>query len=336
MTFRPPLITRQEPVKRAPELQQSNLLETTLRSKDALPFRQQDWPNPRGPEFPSILRTWIDSYKLMLIGKDKFPNRQSDWPNPRGPEFSVALRTWTDSYKLGLIGKDALPTRQRDWPNPKAPGIDTRSDQQSTNLALSQVVVQAPFSSRDWPNPRAAQVPVIQQQDTNLALRQIVSPPFSLADWPNPRTPVGWMQWDGTQNILPLTTPTPTPTPTPDQAPVEGGGIPRRRRRYIFPDGTQVLATTNEAIGLIEQFARMRKPEPQENNRARPKFVRIPAAELESIVEWKQATDTADELIKPVLPSNIFFTPDQKQFAQAIARLKRKIDDEEAIFALMM
>jgi hypothetical protein len=166
----------------------------------------------------------------------------------------------------------------------------------------------------------------------------MVSPaPFSLADWPNPATPVGWMQWDGTQNILPLTPPTPTPTPTPAEAPVEGGGIPtRRRRRYIFPDGTQVLATPNEALGLLEQFARMRKPEQPEGRPRRPAFVRIPPAELESIVQWKQATDTAEELIKPVLSSNIVFTPDPKQFAQAIARLKRKIDDEEAIFALMM
>lgn len=229
MTFRPPLITRQEPVNRAPEFQQSNLLETTLRSKDALPFRQQDWPNPRGPEFPSILRTWTDSYKLMLIGKDKFPNRQSDWPNPLGPEFAVALRTWTDSYKLGLIGKDALPSRQRDWPNPRAPAVDTRSDQQGRNMSLSQVIVQ-PFAALDWPNPRGAQVPVIQQQDVNFALTQVVPAPFSLADWPNPVSGHGWAQWDGVQTPLPLTeVPTPKPTPTPTVT-VQGGGTSRLKR----------------------------------------------------------------------------------------------------------
>jgi hypothetical protein len=80
----------------------------------------------------------------------------------------------------------------------------------------------------------------------------------------------------------------------------------------------------------------MRNPEQPEGRPRRAAFVRIPPAELESIVQWKQATDTAEELIQPVLSSNIVFTPDQKQFAQAIARLKRKIDDEEAIFALMM
>lgn len=246
MTFRPPLITRQEPVKRAPEFQQSNLLETTLRSKDALPFRQRDWPNPRGPEFPVSLRTWTDSYKLQLIGKDRLPTRQSDWPNPRGPEFAIDLRTWTNSYKLGLIGKDALPTRQRDWPNPKLPGIDTRADQQSRNLALTQVVVQAPFSVREWPNPLPTQVPVIPQQDVNLALNQVVvvQPPFSLADWPNPSNPVGWVQWD-VQNILPLTEVTPTPTPTP--SPDVGGA---RGRRY--PIGNLDLETWRKKHKRLE------------------------------------------------------------------------------------
>jgi len=144
---------------------------------------------------------------------------------------------------------------------------------------------------------------------------------------------VAAMTFGAAGDLISITTPALDGGPT-TAAPA---GRPRRRRRYVFPDGTVVMATEQEALDLLGQYARLKarpltKPGVQDSRR--PRLVKVPRVEL-ARVEWKQAADTAYELIAPVLPPDIVFEPDKKQFAQAIARLKRKLDDEEAILALL-
>src|SRR5215471_4536332 len=127
---RPPIITRLPPKRSvASTFDPPNLLATTLNGKDALPFRQTDWPNPLKATYgqvrwPIDLRKWTASYPLMLIGQDKLPFRQLDWPNPHKATYGqvrwpIDLRKWTWSFPLGLIGKDAFPSgRLLDQPNP--------------------------------------------------------------------------------------------------------------------------------------------------------------------------------------------------------------------------
>jgi hypothetical protein len=58
-----------------------------LTAAPALPFltRNQDWPNPTGFARDPTLTNWGRGYNLNLIGQDQLPFRQQDWPNPRGP-----------------------------------------------------------------------------------------------------------------------------------------------------------------------------------------------------------------------------------------------------------
>lgn len=117
-----------------------------------------------------------------------------------------------------------------------------------------------------------------------------------------------------------------------DTSPAAGGPA-RRRRRYIFPDGTQVYATHDEALEILQRFARAADA-PKPKKAARRSSVRLPMQEIERI-QWKRADDTAGELLMPILPNRIFWKPDPTQLAEAVMRLRRKRDDEEAIIALL-
>jgi hypothetical protein len=125
-----------------------------------------------------------------------------------------------------LIGKDAFPTRQLDWSNPNALQGVQRTDQQGVNLALTGVV--------------------------------IVQPPFAMADWPNQSNHASSVQWEGTQNLLPLTAIEPAP-----EAPIVTSGGSGRRYPYGNLDletwrrGKRRLKTRIEAVQKqIEQKRR--------------------------------------------------------------------------------
>lgn len=85
-----------------------------LPMQQVLPPRQTDWPVPIGPQFPIVLRTWI-KYSLPT---EPLPKNTAyyDWPVPIGPQYPISLRTWIDSFKLGL--QSILPENQYSWPNP--------------------------------------------------------------------------------------------------------------------------------------------------------------------------------------------------------------------------
>lgn len=127
-------------------------------------------------------------------------------------------------------------------------------------------------------------------------------------------------------------------------SPPTGGGIVRSRRRYIFPDGTVVMATVHEARQLLAQFVSMREEQESlaktktASKTAAPKpaaVAKAPEAELQKIV-FKPLADTAGELLSPILPNRLVWMPDPGLLAEAVMRLKRKADDEEAIVALLI
>lgn len=144
MTFRAPLVIQQN--RLAPSRHDgalANLLETTLRSQDKLPFRQLDWQlPPRGAEFALANRThtW-NGLETTLVSKDALPFRQSDWQlPPRGAEFALANRShqW-NGLETTLLSKDALPFSQADWPLPNVAGRQSMS-WEPQNLQINAVV----------------------------------------------------------------------------------------------------------------------------------------------------------------------------------------------------
>lgn len=128
MTLRAPLVIQQNRAAPAQhEFARTNLLETTLLSKDALPFRQSDWQlPPRGYEFPVANRfhAW-NGLEHTLLSKDALPFRQQDWLVPKVAEFPIELRTFLNPVELQLIGKDQFfgapgQVQDYDWQNPQA------------------------------------------------------------------------------------------------------------------------------------------------------------------------------------------------------------------------
>ncbi len=117
----------------------------------ATPFRQEDWPNPRGPEFATALRTWTGRTPISV----SIPFSMLDWPNPpRGPARGITLLTWLNAAQVQLIGQDKLPFRQREWPVPKGymQSVEYRT---LANMApgLLQTLNIKPPGQSDWPVP---------------------------------------------------------------------------------------------------------------------------------------------------------------------------------------
>lgn len=96
--FRPPLVTRIWPKF---YLHDSSWIPNTVLNTlpKAVPSHQTDWPNPRGPTFPTDLRTFVNSVELQLIGKDLLFGAAGqvptyDWQNPRGKPSPNDYGTW--------------------------------------------------------------------------------------------------------------------------------------------------------------------------------------------------------------------------------------------------
>ncbi|MGH8742931.1 MAG: hypothetical protein ACREUY_01485, partial [Burkholderiales bacterium] len=120
-----------------------------------------------------------------------------------------------------------------------------------------------------------------------------------------------------------------------------GAGLPSRgrKRRFIFPDGTQIIGTMQDAQDILEQFARLRpaQPEdqPQQKTAKRRESVRVPRIDIEA-VQWNPVADTqTGEYLMPALPPMMLWKPDPAQLAQAVM-LRQQADDEEALTALRM
>lgn len=206
--FRSPLFStpRQDPRRQSvPENgPASNLLLTTLRSKDAF-FSgagcgpEYDYPTPPERRYPLQLRTWLQPLNPNLVSKDKFftvagLGPDYDYPNPTPQRHELYHKTWTNAVNLNLVSKDkffsaAGEAPRYDWPTPaerRRPGFD---HVQSTNLSLLTVpVVPKPFNLSDWPAPPSRFVPRDTLTSTlplNLNLTSH-GMPFDQTDWPTP------------------------------------------------------------------------------------------------------------------------------------------------------
>lgn len=73
-------------------------------------------PNPRGPTHPHS--GYTQATRQQLIGQDALPFRQGDWPNPRGqPPRQDHVR----GYVTIPVTVVAAPFAQTEWPNPRGP-----------------------------------------------------------------------------------------------------------------------------------------------------------------------------------------------------------------------
>ena len=115
-----------------------------------------------------------------------------------------------------------------------------------------------------------------------------------------------------------------------------------RRRKYILPDGQIVLATREEAYALIQQFAEYAKPEdlPRTATRAQRRAARkraaveTPAAIREADIRWNEVSDASEPLVRIELPQIYRWNPAEAELA--LAMLRRRKDDEEALLALIL
>lgn len=132
------------------------------------PFNQYDWPLPFAPRPAQQLRTWAQSFPLLLIGQDAVvPGRIYDKLAVRG--ILPPALSWTQWYPLSLIGQDSLPTRQQDWPLPFARPFF----QQAPVSFLVSGVVSPPFAQYDWPIPVAPKYPANLRTAAGLTAQQL-------------------------------------------------------------------------------------------------------------------------------------------------------------------
>lgn len=152
---------------------------------------EYDWPVPKGRTPATSLKTWAESFKLLLLsGKDTFfasagIGPDYDWPNPQAKRpRSTSLLSIT-GIGLALASAVPSPVLNVQWPVPQAPraSIDLRThlDPLKLNLAGKDSF----FSGAgigpdyDYPNPRAPQRAAglgSIQQSGSLGLTAIIVP----------------------------------------------------------------------------------------------------------------------------------------------------------------
>lgn len=179
-----------------------NLLESTLGLVIAAPFKQGDWPNPRGYTFPSDLRTFINAAEVQLIGKDQFfgaPGERTppDQPNPTlGKRIDLTHVLNLLNSTLGIVFP--YPFSLQDQPNPRGyiyPNeLRTFLNAMESQLIGKDQMFGAPgqVPQYDFPNPQ----PVRRSYDVGGGVANLlettlsaIQPPFFQIDWPNPRGP---------------------------------------------------------------------------------------------------------------------------------------------------
>lgn len=94
-----------------------------LIGQPAVAVRPIDWPNPRGPEYLSSLRTWsVSLQQSTLQPLEPTPFNQYNHPVPPGAAYPVALRTHAVARRFALdsfFGSPGQVPANLDWPVPK-------------------------------------------------------------------------------------------------------------------------------------------------------------------------------------------------------------------------
>jgi ABC-type antimicrobial peptide transport system ATPase subunit len=106
----------------------------------------------------------------------------------------------------------------------------------------------------------------------------------------------------------------------PEAEVVPAGGS--QRRRYILPDGRQVLATRREVERLLEQFME-------------PEVKKTKKQKKAAVVEAMGLIDLKPAIIQVKLPPQYVFKPAPKTYEEALRAIQRRMDDEEAILLLI-
>ncbi len=178
IVYRPPLISNPRGAQRGTV---ALLTHTYLAlALTVVPFGQDDWPVPKGPQPASTLRTHSDSFKLPLTTV-KPPYTEYNWPNPKGPKPLVL--DWTDTFKRPLAAI-APPVNQYDWPVTRSVRALQLSWSDSFKLPLTTVT--APYTEYNWPVPRGPRTTDYFASWSQTPQLVAVAPPFSATDWPNP------------------------------------------------------------------------------------------------------------------------------------------------------
>lgn len=141
------------------------------------PFRQNDWPNPKGAASP--IRIHVDMAKLPLYAAGTVrPFNQADWPLPKAAPYPVQLGTWIQQPYIGDIPVVAAqaPFRNSDWPNPKLLPSAIQIPADVRKLALNAAGTIKPFNQSDWPNPKLASRPIEPPVRQGLNVTTLASP----------------------------------------------------------------------------------------------------------------------------------------------------------------
>jgi hypothetical protein len=130
-----------------------------------------------------------------------------------------------------------------------------------------------------------------------------------------------------TPGVAGLTLTTFAPTVTGDPVVVEAAQGPTpagSRRRYILPDGRQLIATRREVEELLERFVTTEIKSQKKKQKKQAK-----------VLEAVGLIEIEPQIIEVKLPSRYVFKPDPKTYEEAIKAIQRRLDDEEAILLLI-
>lgn len=181
---------------------------------EAAPFTQQVWVNPS-----RAVSTLLTEHNSAPKGEDveavEEPFRQNEWPNPRGkrqffaesrggdvsfqlvpyrpidlgdmfavPQRRIFVVRKVDERSFAIVAAgNPVPTHQTEWPVQRViPRLQHNIEQ---NTIVREVVETAPFSQNYWPNPGTL-VRVSGVDSQNFALIHDTAQPFNQTAWPNP------------------------------------------------------------------------------------------------------------------------------------------------------
>jgi hypothetical protein len=191
------------PATRSAELLTSsgNLLESTLAAAAAMPLTPQVMPNPPQRSAREAPAAGQNLLPTLLAAPQAVPFSQTDWPNP------VQLRRAQQPEKLGGVVDAGDPRRGSvlDVPGRPAHPIELRT--QALNLLQGTLSIPpgTPVPAFDWPLPGRAQHPLALRTWSVNLLQSTLFPgdPLRPLDWPLPgraQHPVVLRTW--TLNLL--------------------------------------------------------------------------------------------------------------------------------------
>ena len=156
-------------------------------AEEVKPFHQDEWPVPRGYEFPNANRGFVQGIPGAPFWEITLnPFFQTDWPVPRGYPFPTENRGFTQSTWQVLLG---IPFAQLDWPVPRGYPFPTQN--RGFVAGTHPLLLAVPFNQFDWPNPFKyafdLKLPTENRgfvSGTPALLRAV---PFAQLDWPVPK-----------------------------------------------------------------------------------------------------------------------------------------------------